>query len=54
VTVTPHLSGGGISVRERLEDLLLDNIQRYLAGEDLRNEIDAREVIAAAVPAGGR
>lgn len=40
VIVSPHMSGDVIGWRDELEDLFVDNLTRYRAGEPLRNEVD--------------
>jgi len=40
VIVTPHISGGTPRYMERAVELFCDNLQRYLAGEPLRNVVD--------------
>jgi phosphoglycerate dehydrogenase-like enzyme len=39
--ITPHVSfaGGGAPVRAELEALLIDNVQRFVAGEPLQHEV---------------
>ena len=39
VLVTPHVAGmgGGEIVRQEMEDLIVDNVRRFVAGEPLRN-----------------
>lgn len=39
--ITPHVAGGDHlpAIRERLVDIALDNLRRYLAGEPLRNRM---------------
>jgi len=41
VMLTPHISGGTPRYMERAVDLFCDNLRRYLAGEPLRNVVDA-------------
>jgi phosphoglycerate dehydrogenase-like enzyme len=40
VLVTPHVSGTSGRFWERQTDLILSNIRRYLAGEELENQVD--------------
>jgi phosphoglycerate dehydrogenase-like enzyme len=42
VLITPHVSGTTTRFWEREAALMLDNLQRYLAGEPLRNVVDPR------------
>jgi len=42
VIVSPHLSGDATGWLQRLAALLIDNAERYAAGEPLRNEVDKR------------
>lgn len=42
VILTPHISGGTPVYMERAVELFCDNLRRYLAGEPLRNAVDAR------------
>lgn len=44
VRVTPHTSFAGDGVHGRWDQLFLDNIQRYVAGEDLIREVDPAEL----------
>ena len=39
VVLTPHNSAGGFDRYHRYDDLLVDNLGRYLRGEPLRNEV---------------
>ncbi|HMK12164.1 MAG TPA: NAD(P)-dependent oxidoreductase, partial [Acidimicrobiales bacterium] len=39
VVLTPHNSAGGFDRYRRYDDLLVDNLARYVQGEPLRNEI---------------
>lgn len=48
VTLTPHNSGSTAGVAGRADELFIDNIARYLAGEDLLNEISAADVLSGA------
>lgn len=48
VTVTGHASGHGNGQDQRNEALFLDNLDRYLAGEPLINQVDPHDVLAAA------
>ena len=41
VMITPHISGGTPKYMDRAIELFCDNLRRYLAGEPLRNLIDA-------------
>jgi phosphoglycerate dehydrogenase-like enzyme len=41
VIVTPHISGGTPRYMERAVELFCDNLRRYLAGDPLRNVVDA-------------
>jgi phosphoglycerate dehydrogenase-like enzyme len=38
--LTPHLSGASDSLWERQTELLLDNLDRWFSGRDLRNRVD--------------
>ncbi len=38
--VTPHVSGGPPEIFDLMEDLLTQNLRRYLAGEPLLNQVD--------------
>ena len=40
VLVTPHVSGTSGRFWERQTDLIVRNIRRYLAGEELENLVD--------------
>jgi phosphoglycerate dehydrogenase-like enzyme len=42
VLITPHVSGTTSRFWEREAALLLDNLERYLAGTPLRNVVDLR------------
>ena len=42
VIVSPHLSGDATGWLQRLAALFIDNVERYAAGEPLRNEVDKR------------
>jgi phosphoglycerate dehydrogenase-like enzyme len=44
VALTSHCSGIGSGVAARTDALFLENVRRYLAGEALLNEVDAKEV----------
>ncbi len=37
VIITPHVSAAGDRYIERLEELVCDNLRRYLHGQPLRN-----------------
>ena len=41
VLVTPHVAGigGGEIVRREMEELIVDNVRRFAAGEPLRNVV---------------
>jgi phosphoglycerate dehydrogenase-like enzyme len=41
VMITPHISGGTPRYMDRAIELFCDNLRRYLAGEPLRNVVDA-------------
>jgi len=43
VVITPHYSGSCPDYDRRVEDLFLDNLRRFLAGEPLRHVIDRAE-----------
>lgn len=43
VIITGHTSGGSPRVKERVADLLTENIRRFQAGEDLLNVVDLDE-----------
>lgn len=47
VIMTPHMSGDFIGWRRALTDQFLENFDRWLAGEDLFNEVDKRLGYAA-------
>ncbi len=38
--VTPHVSGGPPEIFDLMEDLLTQNLRRYLDGEPLLNQVD--------------
>jgi phosphoglycerate dehydrogenase-like enzyme len=40
VLITPHVSGTSGRFWERQTDLIVRNIRRYLAGEELENRVD--------------
>lgn len=40
VLITPHVSGTSQRVWERESDLLLDNLERWFSGRELRNRVD--------------
>lgn len=44
VTLTAHLSGMGSGLTHRSDDLFITNLQRFLNGEPLLNEVDAQQV----------
>ena len=46
VIMTPHISGSSLSphFKERLWDILVENVRRYLAGEPLLNELTAQQL----------
>ena len=44
VRVTPHDLPVSSGLMRRVDDLFIENLQRYLAGEPLRNEAEPREV----------
>ncbi|HET6970156.1 MAG TPA: D-2-hydroxyacid dehydrogenase, partial [Phenylobacterium sp.] len=46
VTLTPHSSGMSVGNATRNDALFLDNLNRYLAGEPLRNVADPKDVLA--------
>lgn len=46
VTLTPHSSGMSAGNQPRNDALFLDNLARYLAGEPLKNEAQAADVLA--------
>lgn len=39
LVITPHQSGEGPRSQERLDDLFLDNLERYVSGRPLRNVV---------------
>jgi phosphoglycerate dehydrogenase-like enzyme len=39
IVLTPHNSAGGFARYQRYDDLLVDNLGRYVRGEALRNEV---------------
>ena len=43
VFITPHYSGSHPTYGERANQIFLENLRRYLAGEPLRNVVDKRE-----------
>lgn len=47
VLVTPHDSNAGLDVAARGDQLFLDNLKRYLAGERLINEQDNETILAS-------
>jgi phosphoglycerate dehydrogenase-like enzyme len=47
VTVTAHTSAISSGIRERSDNLFLDNLARYLARQPLLHEVPASEVLAA-------
>jgi len=42
VTITAHYSGSSPKYNERAMEIFLDNLQRYLVGQPLRNVVDKR------------
>jgi len=42
VIVTPHMAAGGQLIEQRTKEILLDNFERYLEGDKLRNIVDKR------------
>jgi phosphoglycerate dehydrogenase-like enzyme len=46
VIMTPHISGSTLSphFKERLWDIFVENVQRYLSGETLLNELTAQQL----------
>jgi phosphoglycerate dehydrogenase-like enzyme len=40
VLITPHTAGFGPHLDERRYEIIVDNAQRFLAGEPLRNVVD--------------
>lgn len=40
VHVTPHYSGGHPGYHDRADEIFLENLRRYLAGEELKNVVD--------------
>ena len=64
VLLTPHIGGrGGVEQDQRLAAFLADNLRRFLAGGELRNQVDPRTGLAldahadhpaAAPPGAGR
>ncbi|MEO1613752.1 MAG: NAD(P)-dependent oxidoreductase [Pseudomonadota bacterium] len=44
VRMTPHTSFAGDGGKDRWDQLFLDNIQRYAAGEPLIREVDPRDI----------
>lgn len=51
VTATPHASAIGSGRDGRGDALFVENLRRYLAGEDLLNEADPKDVLAGGEPA---
>ena len=45
VTVTPHASPIGSGLSARSDALFLDNLDRFLAGQPMKNEVSAKEVL---------
>jgi phosphoglycerate dehydrogenase-like enzyme len=43
VILTPHMSGISANYAERMTALFCDNLQRYLAGEPLRSQVDKQK-----------
>ena len=47
VLLTPHIGGrGGVEQDQRLAAFLADNLRRFLAGGELRNQVDPRTGLA--------
>ena len=44
VSVTAHASGFGVGQDDRNRDLFLDNLERYLSGRPLRNEVNPKDL----------
>jgi phosphoglycerate dehydrogenase-like enzyme len=44
VTLTAHCSGSTTGLSARIDDLFLDNLERFMTGEPLLNEVAASEV----------
>ncbi len=44
VSVTAHASGVGVGQDDRNRDLFLDNLDRYIAGKPLRNEVNPSDL----------
>jgi phosphoglycerate dehydrogenase-like enzyme len=44
VLITPHISGRGFGhdpeTEKKVWDICLENLRRYIAGEDIINEVD--------------
>jgi D-2-hydroxyacid dehydrogenase (NADP+) len=40
VIITPHFSGGQPGYNDRAVDIFIDNLNRFAAGEPLRNQVD--------------
>ena len=40
VIVSPHIAASSDRFMERMEDLICDNLRRYLHGQPLRNVVD--------------
>jgi phosphoglycerate dehydrogenase-like enzyme len=47
VTLTPHASGISAGAAARNDELFLENLRRYVAGDPLVGEADAKDVLAA-------
>ncbi|MCX8073912.1 MAG: D-2-hydroxyacid dehydrogenase [Candidatus Binatia bacterium] len=45
VLLSPHDAAGARGNRQRVSELFLDNLRRWLAGEELRNRVRAGEVV---------
>jgi len=45
ITVTPHTAAVSTGWDKRLDDLVIDNIGRYLAGAPLRNEVPIADIL---------
>ena len=40
VIITPHAAGGSQHRMRRITEFFLDNLERYLKGEELKNVVD--------------